>query len=104
MDLLAQARIKGVQSEFVDALGKLRVTENDNSSDNVTSGKKAFEHIMIRAEEPGGNINVVESEDDSYTSTASNGASSPTPPLPPLPCKMTRWTGMNRCSRISSPF
>src|SRR5689334_17949909 len=26
MDLLAQARIKGVQSEFVDALGKLRVT------------------------------------------------------------------------------
>lgn len=27
MDLLAQARIKGVQSEFVDALGKLRVTD-----------------------------------------------------------------------------
>ena len=26
MDLLAQARIKGVQSEFIDALGKLRVT------------------------------------------------------------------------------
>ncbi|MBC9881886.1 4-alpha-glucanotransferase [Bradyrhizobium sp. INPA01-394B] len=26
MDILAQARIKGVQSEFVDALGKLRVT------------------------------------------------------------------------------
>ncbi|EJN10430.1 4-alpha-glucanotransferase [Bradyrhizobium sp. YR681] len=26
MDLLAQARIKGVQSEFVDALGKMRVT------------------------------------------------------------------------------
>ncbi|MFK4722380.1 4-alpha-glucanotransferase [Bradyrhizobium niftali] len=27
MDLLAQAQIKGVQSEFVDALGKLRVTD-----------------------------------------------------------------------------
>ena len=27
MDLLAQARIKGVQSEFIDALGKLRVTD-----------------------------------------------------------------------------
>src|SRR3954452_20368058 len=27
MDLLAQARIKGVQSEFLDALGKLRVTD-----------------------------------------------------------------------------
>ncbi|QDF39901.1 4-alpha-glucanotransferase [Bradyrhizobium symbiodeficiens] len=27
MDLLAQARVKGVQSEFVDALGKLRVTD-----------------------------------------------------------------------------
>jgi 4-alpha-glucanotransferase len=26
MDLLAQAQIKGVQSEFVDALGKLRIT------------------------------------------------------------------------------
>src|SRR3954468_25065190 len=26
MDLIAQARIKGVQSEFIDALGKLRVT------------------------------------------------------------------------------
>ncbi|WP_426613991.1 4-alpha-glucanotransferase [Bradyrhizobium sp. McL0616] len=27
MDLLAQAQIKGVQSEFVDALGKLRITD-----------------------------------------------------------------------------
>ena len=27
MDLIAQAQIKGVQSEFVDALGKLRVTD-----------------------------------------------------------------------------
>jgi 4-alpha-glucanotransferase len=27
MDLLAQAKIKGIQAEFVDALGKLRVTE-----------------------------------------------------------------------------
>ncbi|MEK9278325.1 MULTISPECIES: 4-alpha-glucanotransferase [unclassified Bradyrhizobium] len=29
MDLLAQAEIKGVQSEFIDALGKLRVTAPD---------------------------------------------------------------------------
>lgn len=51
--------------------GKLRVTEMDGESEPVR-GQKAFEHIMLRAETPGGNINVEESE----ASTSSSAAAS----------------------------
>jgi hypothetical protein len=43
--------------------GKLRVTEDDGTAETVRHGQKAFEHIMLRAEKPGGKINVVESEE-----------------------------------------
>lgn len=43
--------------------GKLRVTERDEVSDRSRTGQTALEHIMIRADEPGGSINVIENDD-----------------------------------------
>ncbi|MCP3472572.1 4-alpha-glucanotransferase [Bradyrhizobium sp. CCGUVB1N3] len=47
MDLLAEARTKGVQSEFVDALGKLRVTAPDalTSILNALPEKRAYRFV-----------------------------------------------------------
>ena len=47
MDLLAEAKTKGIQAEFIDALGKLRVTAPDalTSILNALPEKRAYRFV-----------------------------------------------------------